>query len=141
MFPSPRLLPECFVVNHNGQSRFKTQLQSHVRLSKPSHTWYEICSANEAPLSRAGLPRVCKGLTRGRDAGAGAGDTVHLLFRRSAEIGAWLIERAFYDLDVQVTRTCSAEVPMPYARHLEQAALPQADTIVATATRMVLSHG
>ena len=32
---------------------------------------------------------------------------------------------AFYDLDAPVARVCSAEVPMPYAKHLEDAALPQ----------------
>jgi len=55
----------------------------------------------------------------------------------SAEISARIMERSFYDLDCPVERICSAEVPMPYARHLEQAALPQAETIVATVKRMV----
>jgi pyruvate/2-oxoglutarate/acetoin dehydrogenase E1 component len=36
-----------------------------------------------------------------------------------------------------VERICSAEVPMPYARHMEQAALPQAETIAAAVERMV----
>ena len=43
----------------------------------------------------------------------------------SAEISARLTETLFYDLDAPVQRVCSAEVPMPYAQHLEQAALPQ----------------
>jgi pyruvate dehydrogenase E1 component beta subunit len=30
-----------------------------------------------------------------------------------------------------VARVCSEEVPVPYARHLEQAALPQPGKIVA----------
>ncbi len=59
----------------------------------------------------------------------------------AAEISARLMEQAFYDLDAPVERICSAEVPMPYARHLEQAALPQVETIVATIQRMVQSHG
>lgn len=59
----------------------------------------------------------------------------------AAEISARIMEQAFYDLDAPVARICSAEVPMPYARHLEQAALPQAPTIVATVKRMVQSHG
>lgn len=59
----------------------------------------------------------------------------------AAEISARIMEQAFYDLDAPVERICSAEVPLPYARHLEQAALPQAETIVATVTRMVKSHG
>jgi len=41
------------------------------------------------------------------------------------------MEGAFYDLDAPVARVCSAEVPMPYAKHLEQAALPQTAKIVA----------
>ncbi|CDO11011.1 alpha-ketoacid dehydrogenase subunit beta [Mycolicibacterium cosmeticum] len=49
----------------------------------------------------------------------------------AAEVVAQIAEGAFFDLDAPVARVCSAEVPMPYARHLEQAALPQPDTIVA----------
>ncbi len=59
----------------------------------------------------------------------------------SAEISARLMEHAFYELDGPVERICSAEVPLPYAKHLEQAALPQAETIVATIKRMVRTHG
>lgn len=55
----------------------------------------------------------------------------------SAEISARIMEGAFYDLDSPVERLCSAEVPMPYARHLEQAALPQAETIVRTVRNMM----
>ncbi|AKK27320.1 alpha-ketoacid dehydrogenase subunit beta [Mycobacterium sp. EPa45] len=49
----------------------------------------------------------------------------------AAEIVARIVENAFFDLDAPVARVCSAEVPMPYAKHLEQAALPQPDKIVA----------
>jgi pyruvate/2-oxoglutarate/acetoin dehydrogenase E1 component len=59
----------------------------------------------------------------------------------AAEISARIMEQAFYELDAPVERICSAEVPMPYARHLEQAALPQAQTIVTTIKRMVQRHG
>lgn len=48
----------------------------------------------------------------------------------SAEISARIMEGAFYELDAPVGRVCGAEVPMPYARHLEQAALPQVPQIV-----------
>jgi pyruvate dehydrogenase E1 component beta subunit len=51
----------------------------------------------------------------------------------AAEISARLMEQAFYELDAPVDRICSAEVPIPYAGHLEQAALPQAETITARA--------
>jgi pyruvate dehydrogenase E1 component beta subunit len=49
----------------------------------------------------------------------------------SAEVSAQITEHAFYDLDAPVARVCSAEVPMPYAKHLEDAALPQVADIVA----------
>jgi pyruvate dehydrogenase E1 component beta subunit len=51
----------------------------------------------------------------------------------SAEISAQITEGAFYSLDAPVARVCSAEVPMPYAKHLEDAALPQPADIVAAA--------
>jgi len=59
----------------------------------------------------------------------------------SAEISARIMEKAFYDLDAPVERICAAEVPIPYASHLEQAALPQPATIVQTVKRMVARHG
>lgn len=59
----------------------------------------------------------------------------------AAEISAQIMEGAFYDLDRPVARVCSAEVPIPYAKHLEEAALPQVDTIVKTAQEMVQRHG
>ena len=49
----------------------------------------------------------------------------------AAEVCATIVEGAFFDLDAPPARVCSAEVPMPYAKHLEQAALPQPDKIVA----------
>jgi pyruvate dehydrogenase E1 component beta subunit len=55
----------------------------------------------------------------------------------SAEVAATLQEEAFFELDAPILRVCSAEVPMPYARHLEQAALPQVPHIVAAARRVV----
>ena len=55
----------------------------------------------------------------------------------AAEISARITEEAFYDLDAPVARVCSAEVPMPYPQHLEQAALPQPARIVA-AVRAIL---
>jgi pyruvate/2-oxoglutarate/acetoin dehydrogenase E1 component len=51
----------------------------------------------------------------------------------AAEIGMRLAEDSFFELDSPLRRVCSREVPMPYAAHLEQAALPQADTIAAAA--------
>ncbi len=58
----------------------------------------------------------------------------------SAEIMARIMESAFYELDAPVVRVCSAEVPMPYARHLELAAIPSVERIVA-GVREVLNSG
>jgi pyruvate dehydrogenase E1 component subunit beta len=55
----------------------------------------------------------------------------------AAEVSARIMEQAFWDLDAPVERVCSAEVPMPYPHHLEQAALPQADAITEAARRAV----
>lgn len=55
----------------------------------------------------------------------------------AAEISARIMEQAFYELDAPVQRVCSAEVPMPYAQHLEQAAIPQAETIAQTALTLI----
>ncbi len=55
----------------------------------------------------------------------------------AAEISARIMEQAFFDLDAPVDRVCTAEVPIPYPRHLEEAALPQVDLIVAAARRAV----
>jgi pyruvate dehydrogenase E1 component beta subunit len=49
----------------------------------------------------------------------------------SAEITARIVEGAFWELDAPVARVCSAEVPMPYPAHLEAAALPSVEGIVA----------
>jgi pyruvate dehydrogenase E1 component beta subunit len=51
----------------------------------------------------------------------------------AAEIMARIMEQGFYDLDAPVARVCAEEVPIPYARHLEEAALPQPEKIVAAA--------
>ncbi|MFE2560933.1 MULTISPECIES: alpha-ketoacid dehydrogenase subunit beta [Streptomyces] len=55
----------------------------------------------------------------------------------SAEIESRICEQAFFELDAPVERVCSAEVPIPYARRLEEAALPQPAGIVAAARRVV----
>ncbi|MGO9321535.1 MAG: alpha-ketoacid dehydrogenase subunit beta [Solirubrobacteraceae bacterium] len=59
----------------------------------------------------------------------------------AAEVSARIMEQAFYELDAPVARVCSAEVPMPYAQHLEQAALPHASTVVSEVQRMVGAGG
>lgn len=54
----------------------------------------------------------------------------------AAEIIARIVELAFYELDAPPGRVCSEEVPVPYAKHLEDAAIPQADDIVAAVRRL-----
>jgi pyruvate/2-oxoglutarate/acetoin dehydrogenase E1 component len=49
----------------------------------------------------------------------------------AAEITARIMELAFWDLDGPVGRVCSEEVPIPYAKHLEDAAIPNADKIIS----------
>jgi len=55
----------------------------------------------------------------------------------AAEISARIMAECFYDLDAPVARLCGAEVPIPYAKQLEDASIPQPETIVAAARRVV----
>jgi pyruvate dehydrogenase E1 component beta subunit len=49
----------------------------------------------------------------------------------SSEVAARIVEDCFYDLDSPVGRVCSQEVPIPYAKHLEDAALPDVERVLA----------
>jgi pyruvate/2-oxoglutarate/acetoin dehydrogenase E1 component len=55
----------------------------------------------------------------------------------AAEIMARIVEQAFYELDAPLARVCSVEVPIPYPKHLEDAALPQVPGIVAAVEGVV----
>ncbi len=55
----------------------------------------------------------------------------------AAEVSAQIMEGAFDALDAPVARVCGAEVPMPYAKHLEDAAMPQTAGIVAAVHAML----
>lgn len=55
----------------------------------------------------------------------------------SAEIVARIAEDLFFELDAPPRRVCSREVPVPYAAHLEEAALPRVADIVAAARGLV----
>jgi pyruvate/2-oxoglutarate/acetoin dehydrogenase E1 component len=55
----------------------------------------------------------------------------------AAEVGMRIMEQAFFDLDAPVARVCSEEVPIPYPKHLEDAAIPQPEKIVAAARRLL----
>jgi len=58
----------------------------------------------------------------------------------AGEISAQIMESAFFELDAPVRRVCSAEVPIPYAGHMEDAALPQVSTIVNCVREMMQCH-
>ncbi|MCH7706030.1 MAG: hypothetical protein IIB33_03175, partial [Chloroflexi bacterium] len=47
-----------------------------------------------------------------------------------AEVASTIQERAFDYLDAPVARVGGADVPMPYARDLEQAAIPSEESVV-----------
>jgi pyruvate dehydrogenase E1 component beta subunit/2-oxoisovalerate dehydrogenase E1 component len=55
----------------------------------------------------------------------------------AGEVAARIMEQCFWSLDAPVGRVCTAEVPIPYPKHLEDAALPQPDRIVAAARTAV----
>ncbi|HTY71366.1 MAG TPA: alpha-ketoacid dehydrogenase subunit beta [Actinomycetes bacterium] len=59
----------------------------------------------------------------------------------SAEVAARIGEQCFYDLDAPVGRVCAVEVPIPYPAHLEHAALPNVDRVVAAARDLVSADG
>ncbi len=58
----------------------------------------------------------------------------------AAEVTTRIVEQAFYELDAPVARVCTAEVPVPYAKHLEDAALPSPAGVVA-AVHSVIGGG
>ena len=59
----------------------------------------------------------------------------------AAEVMASIMEGAFYELDSPVERVCTEEVPIPYPKHLEDAALPSIEGIVAAARRTLAKKG
>lgn len=59
----------------------------------------------------------------------------------AGEVMARIVEEAFFDLDAPPARVCTREVPIPYPRHLEEAALPQPDRIVDAVTRLTGAGG
>jgi pyruvate dehydrogenase E1 component beta subunit len=54
-----------------------------------------------------------------------------------AEVASRIQEEAFDDLDAPIQRVAAVEVPMPYAKNLEQAAIPDAQRVL-TAVKEVL---
>jgi pyruvate dehydrogenase E1 component beta subunit len=54
----------------------------------------------------------------------------------AAEVTARIMEEAFYELDAPVQRVCTVEVPIPYAKQLEDAALPSVARVVAAVRQL-----
>jgi len=59
----------------------------------------------------------------------------------AAEISARIMEQAFYDLDSPVQRVCTLEVPIPYPKHLEDAALPSPERIIEAVKSVIGGNG
>ena len=55
----------------------------------------------------------------------------------SAEIGMRIMEQSFFQLDAPVARVCGEEVPIPYAKHMEEASIPQVPQIIAQVQKML----
>lgn len=55
----------------------------------------------------------------------------------AGEIASIIMEQAFDDLDTPVARVCGADTPIPYAKELEQAALPQPQQIADAALSLM----
>jgi pyruvate dehydrogenase E1 component beta subunit len=53
----------------------------------------------------------------------------------AAEVATNIYEMCFDDLDAPVERVSGADVPLPYARELEQACIPHAGDVVAAARK------
>jgi pyruvate/2-oxoglutarate/acetoin dehydrogenase E1 component len=58
----------------------------------------------------------------------------------ASEIMARIMENCFYELDAPVVRVCAAEIPIPYPKHLEDAAIPQISSIVEAVRKVVTHH-
>ena len=59
----------------------------------------------------------------------------------AAEIVARIAEENLYDLDAPPRRVCTVEVPIPYAKHLEDAVLPSPERIAEAVRTTVSGHG
>jgi pyruvate dehydrogenase E1 component beta subunit len=58
-------------------------------------------------------------------------EEAHPFFGVNAEISAQITERAFDFLDAPVKRVSAADVPMPYAKNLEDLAMPDVNRVIA----------
>jgi len=163
--PNPVLIFE-HVVLYNGEGELDPAVTAvDIAHAKVRHTGRDLslitygnslpkCLAAAEALARDGiqaevidlrvlrpldLPTIIESVTRTRrvvivDEGWKSGSI-------SAEIAARLAEDALYELDAPIRRVCSREVPVPYASHMEEAALPRVDDIVAAARALLPGRG
>jgi pyruvate dehydrogenase E1 component beta subunit len=64
-----------------------------------------------------------------------------LTYGIGAEVAATISDGAFDYLDAPVRRVAAAEVPLPYAKSLEQAALPSAESLHTAALETLAAVG
>ena len=106
--------------------QFAECMRSHgIDVPDPQGNSFQIPVATD-PATTAAM-RACQQLLPSIHTSNGSGPNGSL----AAEIASRIGEMAFFDLDAPVGRVCSAEVPIPYPKHLEDAALPQPDRICA----------
>ena len=84
------------------------------------------------------LPKTCAAADALAEDGISC-DVIDLRSLRPLDMPTILasVAKTFFDLDAPLARVCSEEVPIPYAAHLEQAAIPQTARIVAAVKLML----
>ncbi len=101
-------------------------LAAAERLAKDGHRRRGDRPARAAPARHADDHRVGRRAPAASSSSTRAGRAAR---SRPRSPRGWS-EDAFYELDAPIRRVCSREVPVPYAAHMEEAALPQVDGIV-----------
>ena len=102
---------------HAGQGARGGRRARRARASRPRSSTCARCGRSTTTTHLASVAQDPPGAWSSTRAGAAAASPP-----RSARASS---SRRFYELDAPVERVCSAEVPIPYAKHLEEAALPQ----------------
>lgn len=54
-----------------------------------------------------------------------------------AEIASMICERAFYSLDAPIERVAGVDVPMPYAKEIEMACIPQKEDVIRAVKKLL----
>ncbi|RMG31041.1 MAG: alpha-ketoacid dehydrogenase subunit beta [Gammaproteobacteria bacterium] len=107
-------------------------LQAAERLAKEDGIEAEVVDLYAlAPLDREGIARSVRKTHRALIA-----EEAEPVCGVGAEVMAILNEECFFDLDAPPVRVSAANVPIPYNRTLEKAAIPSADDVVAAVRRM-----